>query len=96
MVSVFRGVGGDRCVCVRIVCSCVWLSQEPVVYGCVCWYVSVYIARGYVLQSSVFAELVERCVVRSLVFFCRGGLEVSAHQYGHHGEFRYDFLAYPR
>ena len=45
MVSVFRDVGGDRCVCVRIVCSCVWLSQEPVVYGCVCWYVSVYIAR---------------------------------------------------
>ena len=49
VVSVFRGIGGDRCVCGRVVCGCVWLSQEPMVYGCSCWYVCVYMAGGYVL-----------------------------------------------
>ncbi len=41
VVSVFRGVGGYPCVCVRVVYDCVWLSQEPMVYGCSCWYVCV-------------------------------------------------------
>ena len=51
IVSVFSGVGCDRCVYVRIVCGCIWLSHEPMIYWCSCWYVSVYIARGYMSQS---------------------------------------------
>ena len=46
VVSVFRGVGGDHCVYVCIVCGRVWMSKELVIYGCSCWYVCVYFARG--------------------------------------------------
>ena len=34
VVSVFRGVGRDLCVYAHIVCGYIWLSQEPVIYGC--------------------------------------------------------------
>ena len=34
------------------------------------------------------AELAQRCVVGSFVFFIRVGLEISSHAGGHCGEFR--------
>ena len=39
VVSVFWGVGGYLRVCVRVVYGCAWLSKEPVIERCFCWYV---------------------------------------------------------
>ena len=32
VVSIFRGVGGDLYLYFRVVCGCIWLSRQPMIY----------------------------------------------------------------